>query len=322
MTWSVEQQKKYSERVPASHLYAPGRVDKLLKDTNLSGTISSGVHFLMEDAVAEAYRAGAMDSIFGTDTPPEVQDTPNGINTATNIDELNTRRLLAAVREALAQCEMDRDIAREKAFRSNKDLAVQKELTSKSHHPFCNFWPGPLGGPGCICAVVTKRDKAEAEKAELELKALKQGRHVLTAKDGEQALCGGPGKCERCDKTDFPELEITDADRTANLPSWGNVRADYIANGPTIACRERQLRVALEKNPQVRAVDSKVTYRIDFQGQTGEFWFPAPRAYVPADPTSLEEMERDYQQFLPPNVVRLVEVTTSERILKQTGVPA
>jgi hypothetical protein len=56
-------------------------------------------------------------------------------------------------------------------------------------------WPSAGCDIGIAKAVVAIRDaavKAEREKFGV-------GPHLLTAKDGSQALCGGPGVCPACD---------------------------------------------------------------------------------------------------------------------------
>lgn len=49
-----------------------------------------------------------------------------------------------------------------------KEKKLQKGVPHP-HHPFCNYWVGPIGGPGCICFVTTKREKKMADQAEAEL---------------------------------------------------------------------------------------------------------------------------------------------------------
>jgi len=32
------------------------------------------------------------------------------------------------------------------------------------HHIACNYQSGPIGGPGCICVIITKKEKKELEE--------------------------------------------------------------------------------------------------------------------------------------------------------------
>jgi hypothetical protein len=65
MAWTVEKQKKYMVLVEMSHKEGPIRATKLRSDANLDGCIHESQYFLLQDALAEAYRAGAIDAIFG-----------------------------------------------------------------------------------------------------------------------------------------------------------------------------------------------------------------------------------------------------------------
>lgn len=49
------------------------------------------------------------------------------------------------IRAALSAAEKERD-----------------EALRAAHHPLCNYWMGPFGGPGCIC--VRQREKESAER--------------------------------------------------------------------------------------------------------------------------------------------------------------
>lgn len=62
--WSVDRQKRYEKSVQESHTYSRKQTHKLSGDANLGLIVTTGQYFLIQSAIAEAYRAGAMDVIF------------------------------------------------------------------------------------------------------------------------------------------------------------------------------------------------------------------------------------------------------------------
>jgi hypothetical protein len=65
MSWDHITQRRYMEIVPKSHPYARIMMTKLVSDTDLQGKLPAHAYFLIEDALAEAYRAGSIDTLAG-----------------------------------------------------------------------------------------------------------------------------------------------------------------------------------------------------------------------------------------------------------------
>lgn len=63
MSWNPDKQRLYMEIVEKSHKEERERARKLRYDANLDGHIYEGQYFLIEDALGEAYRAGAIDAL-------------------------------------------------------------------------------------------------------------------------------------------------------------------------------------------------------------------------------------------------------------------